>query len=262
MSPKRFIYLVGAVILLLLPGFGPAVRAGAAHANPWRQLSGAAVSAPPAGPAYTGEAGVPLASPVPCIPPFDDVDQSNYFYEAVRYLYCHGAVSGYGNRSFKPAELVTRAQITKMVVLGLDLPYYTPTQPSFEDVPPENPFYEYIESYSHYAGSCLGGCSSFHPYSDSTRGQVAKIIVLASCWPLYTPPVATFSDVTTDSTFYQYIETAYDLGVISGYADATFRPYNNITRGQVSKIVYRAMLQGSSCETASPTPVPAGKPRP
>ena len=42
-------------------------------------------------------------------------------------------------------------------------------------------------------------------------------------------------------TFYGYIETAYNRGIISGYADGTFRPGNNATRGQISKIVYNAI---------------------
>ena len=42
--------------------------------------------------------------------------------------------------------------------------------------------------------------------------------------------------------FYDYIETAYHHGIISGYADGTFRPGNSATRGQICKIVYDALL--------------------
>jgi hypothetical protein len=253
MSAKRIIYLALGVVVLLVLGLAPAVGA-------WAALPVGAPGGPggpggsPTMPADSGVAGVPLATPVPCIPPFGDVENSDYFYDAVRYLYCHGAVSGYDDGSFRPEEPVTRAQITKIVVLALNLPDYTPVQPTFEDVPPDNRFYEYIEAYTHYAGSCMGGCTLFNPYRETTRGQLAKIIVLASCWPIYVPPVPTFSDVDPQSTFYQYIETAYNAGAISGYADGTFRPYNNITRGQVSKVVYRAALLGPSCLSLSPTP--------
>src|SRR5438477_552177 len=80
-------------------------------------------------------------------------------------------------------------------------------------------FYTYIESYWHAtAGSCHDCATIFHPYGDTTRGQLAKIIVLASCWPIYTPPQPTFDDVPASNPFYEYIETAYDKGIISGYA--------------------------------------------
>jgi hypothetical protein len=36
---------------------------------------------------------------------------------------------------------------------------------------------------------------------------------------------------------------------VSGYADGTFRPYNDATRGQISKIVYLAVTDdGTTCE--------------
>jgi hypothetical protein len=46
-----------------------------------------------------------------------------------------------------------------------------------------------------------------------------------------------FSDVDLDNPFYSYIKCLYCRGIISGYADGTFRPGNDITRGQMAKIV-------------------------
>ena len=40
-------------------------------------------------------------------------------------------------------------------------------------------------------------------------------------------PVPTSADVPAGDTFYTYIETAYNRGIISGYANGTFRPGNN-----------------------------------
>ena len=40
--------------------------------------------------------------------------------------------------------------------------------------------------------------------------------------------------------FYAAVGRLYCAGVISGYGDNTFRPYNNTTRGQLSKIVVLA----------------------
>jgi hypothetical protein len=84
------------------------------------------------------------------------------------------------------------------------------------------------------------GDNTFRPYGFTTRGQLTKIIVLAENWPIYVPPTPTFSDVPNDHPFYQFIETAYQHGIISGYSDGTFRPYNDVTRGQICKIVVGA----------------------
>jgi hypothetical protein len=46
-----------------------------------------------------------------------------------------------------------------------------------------------------------------------------------------------FSDVPVGSTFYEFIRCLACRGIINGYPDGTFKPNNNVTRGQLSKIV-------------------------
>jgi hypothetical protein len=69
---------------------------------------------------------------------------------------------------------------------------------------------------------------------------------LASATPTATTSISTvtpttctiqFSDVPVGSTFYPYIRCLACLGIINGYPDGTFRPNNQVTRGQLSKIV-------------------------
>jgi hypothetical protein len=182
----------------------------------------------------------PTATITPCTIPFTDVSPADYFYEAVRYLYCAGAISGYSDNTFRPYNNTTRGQVCKIVVLAFDIETYTPALPSFYDVPPTHPFYEYIETALH-SGIVSGYGDSFRPYNNVTRGQLSKIVVEAAGWPLLDPPVPSFSDVPVSNPFYRYIETAHDLGVISGYADGTFRPFNDATRGQIAKIVHNAV---------------------
>ena len=98
---------------------------------------------------------------------------------------------------------------------------------------------------------------TFKPYNNTTRGQMAKIVILAFALPLVSPPEAnrTFTDVSTDNVFYAVIETAAAHGIVSGYTcggvnpqtgaaepcdtahRAYYRPANNVTRGQLTKIV-------------------------
>ena len=55
-----------------------------------------------------------------------------------------------------------------------------------------------------------------------------------------TPCPIQFSDVPEGSTFYVYVRCLACRGIVSGYGDGTFRPNNNVTRGQLSKIVSNA----------------------
>jgi hypothetical protein len=59
-----------------------------------------------------------------------------------------------------------------------------------------------------------------------------------------TPTACTieFSDVPPNSTFYPYVRCLVCRGIVSGYADGTFRPNNEVTRGQLSKVVANAAI--------------------
>src|SRR5207248_2708659 len=61
---------------------------------------------------------VVTATPTSCAMTFGDVQPSDYFYEAVRYLYCAGVVSGYADNTFRPYNTTTRGQLCKIVVLA------------------------------------------------------------------------------------------------------------------------------------------------
>jgi hypothetical protein len=178
-----------------------------------------------------------------CEMTFTDVQQTDYFYDAVQYLYCNGAISGYADNTFRPYNNTTRGQLSKIVVLAERWTINTAGGPHFADVPSGSTFYGYIETA--YNRGVISGYAdgTFRPGSDVTRGQLSKIIVLAEQWAINTTGGPHFGDVAPGSAFYTYIETAYNRGIISGYADGTFRPGNNATRGQISKIAYNAVTQ-------------------
>src|SRR5205085_992911 len=103
-----------------------------------------ATTAPSNTPAPTQTPGGPTTTPVasatatgtPCSITFTDVHTTGYFYEPVRYLYCHGVISGYADNTFRPYNNTTRGQMVKIVVLGFAIPIQTPATPTFSDVPP------------------------------------------------------------------------------------------------------------------------------
>jgi hypothetical protein len=131
-----------------------------------------------------------------------------------------------------------------MLVLGEGWQPYTPSSPTFSDVLPGDWFYSAVETaYSH---GIVGGYAdgTFRPYNEVTRGQLSKMLVLAQGWPLLDPETGHFFDVARGSAFYVYVETALSRAIISGYGDGTFRPGNNATRGQLSKMLYSALSIG------------------
>lgn len=58
--------------------------------------------------------------------------------------------------------------------------------------------------------------------------------------PTATVCAITYTDVDISNPFYGYIHCLACQGIVSGYADGTFRPFNNITRAQIAKILVNA----------------------
>jgi len=188
------------------------------------------------------------------------VHPTDYFYEPVRYLYCHGVISGYADNTFRPYNNTTRGQMVKIVVLGFGIAIQTPATPTFSDVPTSHPFYQFVETAA--ANNIVSGYAdgTFRPQNNVTRGQLSKIDVIAAGWTLISPPASarTFEDVLPQTAFYETVETAACHQIISGYncggpgepcgspARPYFRQNNDATRGQISKIVYLSITQPSS----------------
>jgi S-layer homology domain len=165
------------------------------------------------------------------------MSSSDYFYEHVLDLRDAGAITGYTDNTFRPYNQATRAQLVKIVVLAFHIPLYNGSEQPFTDVPTSHPFYKYIMTA--WRDNIITGYSdgTFRPYANVTRGQIAKIAVESARMEDLSTNTPSFTDVPVGSTFYNYIETAYANGILNGYADNTFRPFADATRGQISKIV-------------------------
>ena len=158
-----------------------------------------------------------------------------------------------------PAPSATITNTPSATRTGLPTQTVTPCTVVFVDVPPTDPFYTYIR-YLYCEGVISGyNDGTFRPGNPTTRGQLTKIVVLARGWAVQCPTTAHFSDVPIGNVFFCFVETAYSHGIISGYNDGTFRPSNNVTRAQLSKIVVISMGWTLLCpSTAHFTDVPTG----
>ena len=72
------------------------------------------------------------------------------------------------------------------------------------------------------------------PVPPTVAGTIPPTITTV---PTQIPCTASFSDVPLGHTFYPFIMCLACQGIINGYDDSTFRPHNNVTRGQITKIV-------------------------
>jgi hypothetical protein len=210
-----------------------------------------------------------------------DVPTTFWAYEFIEGLANRGAISGYGDGSFRPGNSTTRAQLTKITMLGFGYPLVNDSEETFADVPQGSPFHTYVETAARR--SIIGGypcgrpgepCDAqnrpyFRPNSSITRGQITKIVVLSAGWAELNNRPQTFEDVPPGSPFFGFVESAAAHQIIGGYpcggpnepcgpgSRPYFRPNETTTRAQISKMVYLALQQSA---TATPTPTATGTP--
>ncbi len=213
------------------------------------------VPTPPPAPTLPAATSTPGGStPTPCSISFSDVPSSNLFYNDIQFLACRGVVSGSGGL-FRPNDNSKRGEFAKIAVVGFGIAAYNPTAPTFRDVAQNNVFYGYIEAAAHAGaitgftqpGQCPGGAAPcFLPNNNVTRAQVAIIVQRARNYPVATPNTPTFRDVANNNFAYAAIEVLANRGIINGAACSSgggqcFRPNDNIRRGELSKVVRRAI---------------------
>ncbi len=150
-------------------------------------------------------------------------------------------------------------------------PPVTPCPVQFVDVPATNTFYAVVRCLACrgiVGGYPCGGpgepCPGnyYRPNNNVTRGQVSKIVSESAGFHDVVPSSQqTFEDVPPGSTFALWVERLSGRAIINGYACGGpfepcispnnrpyFRPNNNVTRGQLSKIT-----SGAAGWTETPT---------
>jgi hypothetical protein len=230
----------------------------------------ATVSGPPPSATRTATSGAATPTATACTLTFNDVPSNHTFYNEIRCLACRGVLGGYADGTFRPGNDITRGQISKVVSNAAGFSEPVGGQ-SFEDVPPSNTFYEWIERLTArgiMGGYVCGGTGEpcvpplnrpyFRPGANATRGQLSKIVSNAA--QIQDPVTGQFyEDVPTTHTFYVEIMRLTMRGVMSGYACGGpgepcvppdnrpyFRPGANVTRGQASKIVANTFFPNCS----------------
>lgn len=100
-----------------------------------------------------------------------------------------------------PQEAPRPTAIEELVVEGVCTPQASNTDPVYPDpcVAPDNLPY-------------------FHPGAYVTRGQMAKIVALATGITAVDPTKQTFEDVPVGSTFHDFVEALAQDSVVGGYA--------------------------------------------
>ncbi|WP_406944957.1 S-layer homology domain-containing protein [Halobacillus sp. SY10] len=166
---------------------------------------------------------------------FSDVEDGQYYSEAVHHLADQGVLQGPGDGTFNPDGKIIRASAAEVLMKAQSL---TPGgTEDFSDVDEDDWFYNAVRatSPSIFEGD---GSGEFNPSDLLTREQAAAIIVRA--YGLTGDTDHSFSDVEDGSWAEEAIAIAAENGIIEGY-NGKFMPKDDVTRKDFAVMVYRAM---------------------
>ena len=179
---------------------------------------------------------------IPAIPAagFEDVFETDYFYEGVNWAYSKSITGGLSANKFGPAESCTRAQVVTFL-------WRAAGEPAVENA--ENPFTD-IEEGQYYYDAVLWALEkgittglsedTFGPKANCNRGQIVTFLWRAMDKPAYTASENSFADLQENAYYYDAVLWAVEKGITTGISADSFAPNATCTRGQIVTFLYRA----------------------
>lgn len=180
--------------------------------------------------------------------PFWDVRTDEWSFSAVSAASQADVARGYEDRSYRPKQCVTRAQMAAYIsraMLGGDANVPPPSGDQvYPDIPRDHWAYRYIQYAS--AQSVVTGYDdgSYHPDDVVDRAQMAVFVGRARGWVVLGDDMAVapelFPDVPAGHWAGTAIEACVEHGVVQGYDDGLYRPDAVVTRDQMAVYIARA----------------------
>jgi hypothetical protein len=165
----------------------------------------------------------------------------------IRELFKLGIISGNPDGSFKPDSPLNRAELVKILIRATVKDFDTLSSgynnECFPDIAKDQWYTPYV-CYAKEKNIVSGyGDNTFKPARDISRAEAVKVIVNSFGIQISSPATQNyFSDTTLSDWFAPYLQPAYEVLILEEKAGEAFRPNENILRGSVSYIIYKAYL--------------------
>jgi hypothetical protein len=175
-------------------------------------------------------------------PTFSDVSAAYWAYDAIGNLSELGYISGYPDGAFRPDQPITRAEVAAIMDKMLKLTPYTPKGQVFNDVNPDDWFYQAVETANH-AGIEIGyHDGTFHPNAPISRQEIACVLVQAlgkaQLADSLANTVTKFVDNSSIAWWSRgFVSVEVQQGIVSGYPDGTFLPKVDTTRAEACAMI-------------------------
>ncbi|MGW9552196.1 S-layer homology domain-containing protein [Citricoccus zhacaiensis] len=174
-----------------------------------------------------------------CVTPdFADVPREANFYEAITWLRCGEISTGYANGTYAPYQQITRGETAQLLYRFSGEIHSAGTRIDFNDVPSSRSAFTAV-SWMQAKGYSTGYTNgTFGVDQPITRGELSAFLYRMSGEEATAPAESPFPDLGNRDNFYTPATWFYGTGMVSGYADGTFRPHRAVTRGESARFLY------------------------
>lgn len=177
---------------------------------------------------------------------FSDVSESNPYYKSIEFLKTEGIIGGYPDGTFKPDQVVNRAEALKMILNAKKTEVKDITSSSFKDILTSDWFAKYVET-AKTLGIVNGNPDgSFAPSRNVNKAEFLKMLLLTYevKFVNYKAPEKPLYPDAADSTqwFIPYFDFAKNVNLITPNSAGNIEPSKDLTRGQVAEIIYKLVI--------------------
>ena len=177
--------------------------------------------------------------------PFGDVDDGDWFADAVRFVYENGLMNGTGETAFSPDVTTSRAMIVTILWRLEDEPVVNYLM-DFTDVDPAAYYAEAVR-WAASEGIVTGtSATSFAPGDPITREQLATMLYRYAQTMGYDVSIGEETNILSYTDFADMSEYAIPAmqwacgaGIINGTSERTLTPQGSATRAQVAAMIMR-----------------------
>ena len=168
---------------------------------------------------------------------FADVSESHWAHSYITELTASGVISKADN--YRPSDKVTREEFVKLIIAATGGLNSDAQSKGFNDTDNTAWYYPYITA-AHDRGIVSGNADgSFGIGASITRQDAAAMLYRAIENKNIHDKIVTFTDGGVVSVYAaEAITYLANEGILSGYEDGSFRPFDNLTRAESAKIIY------------------------
>lgn len=171
--------------------------------------------------------------------PFTDVNEASVYAKPLTYLKEKQILTGYADGTFKPDQVVNRAETLKMLLSGLGIPV-SPQEITFRDVDKGSWYAQYVgQAFKNgYVKGYPDG--TFKPEQAVKRVEAMKMLleISGSSKNMIVEGQMPFP-IDEGAWYAPYVKLSLDKNLLPVFDEAQLRPGDSMNRGDIADMLYR-----------------------